>query len=151
MAEPTRSSPGYGLILAVVGGVLGVIAFTAMDWFKRPQHFSDVRDSVQAAHDGHFDTAVGSLYFTWLGWAVLAAAVVIAILATVPSSVNLGVRALGALLGLAGITLTFWAIKYFHGPPYTAFLEHARAGFYVTLGAFLLTTFASLLGARQQD
>jgi len=140
-----------GLALAIAGGVLGVIAFTAVDWFKgdRPSHFHDVHNVLKALHAQHLDTAISKLYFDWLGWAVLAAAVIIAILANLPSPASAGLRVLGALIGLAGIGLTFWAIEFAHGVAYSEFLKHARLGFYLTLGAFLLTTIASLLGPRK--
>jgi hypothetical protein len=136
-------------VLAVLGGLSGLIAFTALEWFKRPRQFSDVHDAVRAAHAGGFDTGIGLLYFDWLAWALLAAAAGVALLANLPWAPGPALRALGAVLGLAGFGVTFWAIKFFHGPPYTWFLKHAHAGFYFALCGFLLTTVASLLRPRR--
>ena len=140
-----------GIVLAVAGGVAGVIAFTSLDWFKGPRqsHFSDVHDWVHVAHVLHIDPAVSYMYFNWLGWVLLAAAVALALLANLPSPASAGLRVSGALAGLAGIGLTVWAIDYAHHAAYSEFLKSARLGFYVTLGAFLLTFIASLLGPRR--
>jgi hypothetical protein len=140
-----------GIVFAIVGGVLGVVAFTALDWFSGndPSHFSDVHDVLKLAHAQHVDNGAAYLYFSWLGWALLAAAVVVAILACLPSPASPGLRVLGALLGLVGIGLTFWAVEFVHGPAYSEFLKHARVGFYFTLGAFLLTFIGSLIGPRR--
>lgn len=140
-----------GLVIATVGGVAGVLAFTAVDWFKGPRqsHFSDVHDWVKIARIYHVDTAVSYLYFSWLGWVLLAAAVTLALLACLPSPASGGLRVLGALVSLAGIGLTFWSVEYAHGEAYTEFIKIARVGFYLTLGAFLLTFIASLIGPRR--
>jgi len=140
-----------GLVFAVAGGAAGIIAFTALNWFKGPgkSHFSDVRDFVKIAHINHVDTGIGYVYFRWLAWVLLAAAVVLAILACLPSPASAGLRVLGALVSLAGIGLTFWAIEFAHGQAYSKFIKDARVGFYVTLAAFLFTLIASLAGPRK--
>src|SRR5205823_10007143 len=113
------------------GAVLGIIAFTALDWYKgRPaSHFSDIHDAVNVLHSRGLDTGIGYVYFRWLAWALLAAAVVVAVLANLPSPASPGLRVLGALLGLAGIGITFWAIDIYHGIAYSTFLKDARVGF----------------------
>lgn len=140
-----------GTVLAIVGAALGIIALTALDWYKGspPSHFTDINDAVKVLHANGLDTGIGYVYFRWLAWVLLAAAVVVAVLANLPSPASAGLRVLGALLGLAGIGITFWAIDIAHGFAYTTFLKDARVGFYFMLAAFLLTFLASLIGPRK--
>jgi hypothetical protein len=144
--------PGFvGIALAVIGAVLGVIAFTAVDWFESgPSHFSDVHDAVNQLDKQGFATGIGKVYFGWLAWVLLAVAVIFAIVANLPTPASGAMRTLGALVGLAGIGLTLWAVEFAHGPAYTQFLKHSRIGFYLTLAAFLLTTIGSLIGPARR-
>jgi len=140
-----------GLVFAVAGAVLGVIACTALDWYKGSpaSHFSDIHDALKVLHANGADTGIGYVYFQWLAWALLAAAVILAILACLPSPASAGLRVLGALVSLAGIGITFWAIDIAHGIAYTTFLKDARVGFYFMLAAFLFTFIGSLAGPRK--
>jgi hypothetical protein len=58
-------------------------------------------------------------------------------------------RPIGALLGLAGIGATLWAVGIAHGRSWTFFLKRADIGFYVALGGFLLITIGALIGPRR--
>ena len=145
-----------GAVVAVLGAAAGAIAVTVLKWystlvlstgdarFKRA-HFSDVHDLITSLQTGA--NGFGKVYFSWLGYVLLAAAVVFALLANAPTPARTGLRVFGALVGLAGIALTFLGIRFINGITYSQFLKHANVGFYVMLGAFALTTIASLLPA----
>ena len=92
------------------------------------------------------DRACADTYFSWLGWVLLIAVVVIAIAATLPSPASGPLRALGAVLAAAAIALTFFAIQLSDGAAYTTFLKHTSVGFYLALGGFLLAGIGALCG-----
>ncbi len=145
----TTSGQTFGIVgaaLALVGAVLGVISLTAVKWFSDTgkAHFSDIHDIVKAL--GSEGTGMGKVYFGWLAWVLLAAAVVTALLANLPSSASAALRSLGVLVSLVGIGLTFLGIKFATNTKYSDFLKHANVGFYLVLGAFLLTAIGSAIG-----
>jgi hypothetical protein len=138
-----------GAVLAVAGAVAGVISFTAVEWFHEiPAKFSRMHDILDQAPDSQV-TGIAKAYFGWLAWVLLAVAVIAALAANIPSSMSPVMRPIGALVGLAGIGVTFWAIKFGTSDKYTEYLKHADAGFYVALGAFALTAIGSLIGPRR--
>jgi xanthosine utilization system XapX-like protein len=139
-----------GIVFTAIGAALGVVAFTALDWGKTsPTKFSDLHHTVTALDRVGVATGIAKLYVGWLGWTLLAVAVVLAIAANLPSPASPALRIVGALAGLAGIGLTLWAIDLGHGPPYTEFLKNARVGFYVALGAFVFISLGAMIGPRR--
>jgi hypothetical protein len=153
---PTGAAGGptfgvVGALLAFVGAALGIVAFTAVNWFdgRGNSHLGDVHDVVNRAHRFGLDTGIAKLYYSWLAWVLLGLAVVVAVLANIPGPASGALRGLGVLVGLAGIGVTFWAVQFAHGQAYTEFLKHARVGFYLTLGAFLLTAIGAAVGPRR--
>ncbi|MDT4917661.1 MAG: hypothetical protein QOH89_2361 [Pseudonocardiales bacterium] len=149
MGTVSRQFGIVGTVLAVLGAAACVVSFTALDWFKELGNgkFSDLSDLT--GQDGAGATGIATLYFGWLAWVLLAAAVVAAILANLPSGVSSAMRPIGALLGLAGIGATLWAVGIAHGRGWTFFLKRADIGFYVALGGFLLITIGALIGPRR--
>lgn len=140
-----------GLILTALGAIACVIAFTAVDWYKGGKsHFSDVSNVVDQADKVGFATGAAKVYFSWLAWVLLAAAVILAIIANLPTPVSGAFRALGALVGLAAIGMTFWAVQFLHHQgAYSEYIKNARVGFYLTLAGFLLITIGALIGPRR--
>jgi hypothetical protein len=154
-----RLDPGPGLafgvlgtVIAAVGAVLVVLSFTVLDWLTRgsepDSHFRTIRrvlsrDAVPAA-------GPAKLYFSWLGWALLVAVVVFALLANLPSPLTNAFRVIGALGAAAAIAVTFVAIKLADGPAYSEYLKHARIGFYVAVGGFLLVGIGALVGPARE-
>jgi hypothetical protein len=145
---PSLAFGVLGTVIAAVGAVLVVLAFTMLDWLTRgseaDSHFRTIhrvltRDAVPAA-------GTAKLYFSWLGWALLVAVVVFALLANLPSPLTNAFRVIGALGAAAAIAVTFVAIKLADGPAYSEYLKHARIGFYVAVGGFLLIGIGALVG-----
>src|SRR4051812_25525768 len=133
-----------GTALAVIGAVACVISFTAIEWFHEGRDkFSDLHDITAKSPQA---TGIGTVYFGWLAWVLLAAGLVTAVLANLPSSASMAMRPIGVLVNLAGIGFTAWAVAFAHGPKYTFFLKHADAGFYVALGGFALMMIGSMIG-----
>jgi hypothetical protein len=142
---------GYvGVVLAVLGAAAGIISLTALKWYSTlgRAHFSDVHKLIKGL--GSEANGFGKAYFGWLAWVLLAVAVVVAILANLPTPARSALRALGALISLAGIGLTFLGIKFANNTRYSQFIKHANIGFYVLLGAFALTLIGSIIPAPQR-
>jgi hypothetical protein len=141
-----------GFVFAVVGAIAGVVAFTALDWFKSDtgvsghSHFSDIHH-VLSAFGGDLVQPIAKDYFAWAGWVLLAAAFVFAVLAVLPNVASGPFRAFGALVALVGIAGTFAAINISkHGLAYTTELKDARLGFWFAVGAFVLIFLGALIG-----
>jgi len=139
-----------GIVLALVGAVAGIIAFTATKWYSDlgRAHFSDVHKITKIA-EAH-TPGIAKAYFSWLAWVVLIVAVLVAIAANLPSGASPGLRAVGAIVALAGIGLTFWALKLSSGG-YGQYVKHAAKApsLYLVVGGFLLILIGSLMGPRR--
>jgi hypothetical protein len=151
--DPIGSGAKFGVVgatLAGVGGVLLIIAFTAVDWLSLGGSisFSDIHDRLAQNSTG--STGVADTYFSWLGWVLVVAVVVIAIAANLPSPASGPLRAFGAIVAAAAIALTFFAIQLSDGLAYSSFIKHAAAGFYLALGGFLLAGIGALIGPSRR-
>ena len=142
----------FGVVGAVIAGI-GAIARRHRLHRARVVHFRDRRRSevqrcfrfVGTRRRGR--DRVATAYFGWLGWVLLAVGAIAAIAGNLPTSASGAARALGALVGLAGVGVTFWAIKFVHDDDsYTEFLKRADIGFYVAAGGFLLIAIGALMG-----
>ncbi|MDQ2796795.1 MAG: hypothetical protein M3Y06_06485, partial [Actinomycetota bacterium] len=148
-----------GGVLAVVGAILGVIAFTAPAWFSGTANskFSDIHKILTAPETKTYATTISRYYFGWLGWVLLAAAVATAILAVLPG-IGSVFRIIAPIVAVAGLVITFIAIKFFNDKAatvssqfssYSTYLKHARLGFWLTVGAFVLLAIGGALGPRR--
>ena len=133
---PSRS---FGVISAAVTGVgalLGVLGFTAFDWFtsgaantvlqgaggsstfsKIHNELDDVKRQLGLLPSGvtksiHY--GIAPAYFSWLGWTLLLGGVALALIGASPvSGFSEAGRTLGVLAGIAGVGATFGAIYLF--------------------------------------
>lgn len=155
-----------GTVLAVVGAVAGVIAFTATNWFSgdgSDSHFSDVHDALTILDKAGAANGLSVLYFSWLAWVLLGVGLVAAIVANLPSPASGAFRAIGVVLGVAGIVITVLSIKIISKDSVGAQLDNAPAGFgeylknaakapslYLSLGAFLLIAIGAAIGPQRR-
>src|SRR3954471_4342137 len=161
--QPGYGQPGaakprigvVGVVVAVIGVVAGVIAFTAVDWysdFRIGAHFGDIHDLLERA--GGDADGVAKAYFSWLAWTLLAVAFVCALVANAPTPASGPLRAVGALVAVAGIAFTFWGIRLTEGsdPSYGEFVKHAAKApaLYFACGGFLLIAIGSLIGPARR-
>ena len=133
---PSRS---FGVISAAVTGVgalLGVLGFTAFDWFsnggsntvlqgaggsstfrKIHNELNDVKRQLALLPGGsgkQIHYGIAPAYFSWLGWTLLVGGVALALIGASPVSGFSEVgRTLGVLAGVAGVGATFGAIYLF--------------------------------------
>ncbi len=120
-----------GGVLAVLGALLVVLAFTALNWFRKDSgsafnsgtrsRFSDIHhviDKVSQQINGsgvsdQVHVGLSKLYFGWLGWVLLIVAVMLALLANLPlGAASVVFRVLGAVVALAGIGATLWSLEF---------------------------------------
>jgi hypothetical protein len=151
--DPIGSGAKFGVVgatLAGIGGVLLIIAFTAVDWLDLSGSisFSDIHDRL--SQDSSGATGVADTYFSWLGWVLVVAVVVIAIAASLPTPASGPLRAFGAIVAAAAIALTFFAIQLSDGVAYSSFIKHASIGFYLAIGGFLLAGIGALCGPSRR-
>jgi hypothetical protein len=159
-----RLDPGpsqrFGVVSAVLtalGALLVILAFTALDWYGdggvsgSKSKFSDIHRSLDLV--GGFAQGPAKLYFSWLGWALLAAAAVSALLAALPTA-GTPFRVVGVVIAVAGIVATFLAIQLLKNSDavtgayrgYSTWLKHARIGFYVAVAGFVLMAVGAATG-----
>lgn len=187
-AATTASSRGrpnvVALVLAVIAAVLGILALFVLGWYRN--NFSSVsgggassKSTFPKIHDAlknaqqvvdqnpsvgkylHF--GIAPTYFSWLGYVLIAAAVVLAIVSALLSGgAVVVVKFVSALVALVGLAATFWAIDLINfdsqvrgqvgGSPsgYGDWLKHTSWGAWAMMLAFLLCLIASLLPPKRR-
>lgn len=157
---PSQKFGGLSFLLTLIGTAVTVIAFTGLDWFdgNRSSSFHSIHKVINAASAvGVGSPPVAKAYFSWLGWALLALTIVLALLAATPA-IGGPFRIAGVIAVVGAVVVTFIAIKVFkesallgsayHG--YGAYLKHARAGFYTAVLGFVLIGIAAAIGASRE-
>ena len=174
------------VVLTAAAACLGALAITVLTWIRHASvtvlltgspdsrwTFGRLSTELDAERNrlAHSPTAIrdgihlgiGPQYFGWLGYALLGAAVVLAIVAAAPpSAVTAGARLLGALISVMGIAATFYAVDLIRvdsnvvirgaqrPPGYLDYLGATGAGTWAMLAAFVLTLVAVILPARRE-
>ncbi|MEO8888102.1 MAG: branched-chain amino acid ABC transporter permease [Jatrophihabitantaceae bacterium] len=105
-----RSVMGYrpGLPFAVLGLILGLLAFTTDGWFGSLQINYTLADS-HTAFAGQGLSALASQYLAWLGWTIFAVSAVLALAASWLRNRLLAWAA--GLVALVGVILTFFTLR----------------------------------------
>jgi hypothetical protein len=133
-------------VLALLGGILGIVTLTGLDWFKGSTSFSDVHDALKASPNSA--TGFASAYFGWLAWTFLIVAVLAGVMASFPSPALRAFRVIGVVVGFAAAGLSFLAIQLLQGS-YLDYLKAARIGFYLMVVAYLLAGIGAAIGPRK--
>ena len=140
-----------GTVLALLGGILGIVVLTGLEWFNgsdvgRGLSFGDVRTLV-----GNSSSATGfaSAYFGWLAWVFLIVAVVAGVMASFPSPALRAFRVIGTVIGFAAAGLSFLAIQLSANGSYVDYLKDARIGFYLMVIAYILAGVGAAIGPRK--
>jgi hypothetical protein len=76
--------------------------------------------------------------------------IVVGVAANLPSPASGPLRALGGIVGAAGIAFTFLALDFGAGTSYADTLKGARFGFYFALAGFLLAGIGALIGPQRR-
>lgn len=135
-----------GMVLGLLGGVLLIVCFTALDWFKGGATFGKVADFVD---NNPAATGFASAYFTWFAWTFAVIAVIAAVLSSFPSPALRAARVLGVVTGFAAAGLSFLALQVSDGRSYLDWLKDARAGFYLAVIGFVLVGIGAAIGPRK--
>ena len=136
-----------GLATALIGGIVVLVALTAVDWFDNGISFGDLHDL--ANNTGAF-TGFGDAYFGWLAWAFLIVGVIAGIASSFPSPAVRAFRAIGVVVGIAAAGLTFLAIKSdTGGPSYSSTISHTQIGFWLVIVGFVLIGVGAGIGPRR--
>jgi hypothetical protein len=156
-----RNHESFGVVSAVVvaiGAVLGIVAFTAVDWFSGgSSKFSAVRKVVTDDATKDIATGVSKVYFGWLAWVLLAVVVVTGLAAALPNA-GRPFRVIAPVLAIGSIVVTFIALQLLKsnvsGLPsrfdgYSQYIKHARVGFWIAVAAFLIVGIGAAIGARR--
>lgn len=146
----TTSNESFGIagtVLALLAGVVGIVSFTALDWFTAtgPQglrSFSDLHDAADRSGFAGFASA----YFSYLAWLFLIITVLAAVGSSFPSPAVRALRIIGVVVGVAAAGLSFLAIRLSDGADYSQFIKHASVGFYLAVIAFLLAAVGAAIG-----
>jgi len=136
-----------GTVCALLGFVVLVVAFTALDWFKGGISFGDVHDSVTA--DNANATGFATAYFGWLAWTFAIVAVLAAVGSCFPSPAVRALRITGVVIGIAAAGLSFLALNVSDAASYSDWIKNARAGFYLAVGGYLLAAVGAAIGTRR--
>jgi hypothetical protein len=146
-SAPRRTFGVIGAILAIVGGAALVVGFTAVAWYSaggRDIKYQALHDAMQLPGADSF----GKLYFTWLGWALIAASVVIALLANVPTGAAATLRLLGLVVGIGSAVVTIFALKTGIGS-FADVFKHTAVGLYLVLAGFVVAGIGAAVGPRR--
>jgi hypothetical protein len=135
-----------GAVLGLLGGVAGVVALTAVEWYGgrfAPMMFGDVRTRLGTS--GFADA-----YYSWLAWAFLLIGVLCAVLSSFPNPALRVLRIIGVVIGFAAAGLSFLAVQASNGIAYVSYLGAARVGFYLLVIAYILIGIGAAYGPRRE-
>lgn len=98
-----------GLVLALVGVLWGLLAFTTAGWFGTGAQRNDTLSQARNTFSGTGISGLASQYLSWLGWALFAACAALTIAATYLRRPALGWAA--SLTSLIAVVLTFLTLQ----------------------------------------
>lgn len=156
-----------GAALVALGAVLVLAAFTIFNWFREGpgffggagthSTFADIRGllastrrQVAQAHiEKYVSYGAAQPYFTWLGWVLLLAAVVVGAVAVSRVGARIWpVKWLAAVVAATGAGITFMALNLVtfeknapnnaDAPTYGQFLAHSSLGAWAAIAGFAL-------------
>jgi len=182
----TKGRPNIaGLVLAAIAAVLGILSLFVFGWYRKDyssvsggansssnSKFHNVHDALTKLQHlidsnptaGKFiSLGVAPVYFSWLGYLLIVAAVVLAIISALPTGGAVMLfKVLTAIVSLAGIGLTLWAIDLFSLSPaaqaqttgntpngYGDWIKHTSFGAWAMGLAFLLCLIAALIPPKR--
>ena len=169
-------------VLAAIAAILGILSLFVLGWYRKfgslgggstgsKTKFSKLHDAVNTLQDaidqnptaGKFvSLGISPSYFSWLGYVLIIAAVVLTFITAAPlGGASVAVKFVSALVALAGLGLTLWALDFAHftgavanqiGTTPNSFgdwLKHSSWGAWAMLLAFLLCLVGSLIPPKK--
>ncbi|WP_375478893.1 hypothetical protein [uncultured Jatrophihabitans sp.] len=145
--EQSESFGIVGTVLTLIGGILVLVSFLGIEWFRKNISFSDQSSALSDA--GSAVNGFSKAYFGWLGWFFLILVVIAGVLSSVPTPAMRVFRIIGVVDGLAAAGLAFLAINFGAGERYIDQLKATRIGFYFAVIGFALAGIGAAIGPRQ--
>jgi hypothetical protein len=161
---PAPAAPaigGLGLTLVAIGAVLVVLAYVELDWYGIAAKAADSAPAtsfrnLHASIDQFGGARAAAVYFDWLSWTLLIAAIVLGAAANVESRLADTARVLGFVVGAGGLLSTYYALLQYadaqadagaarHNP-----LFNASWGLMTVLVGYLLLAVGAALGPRRR-
>lgn len=145
-----RSVGVVGLVISTIGAALVVVSFLALNWLSG-SNGAGGRENIKFSdfHELYSDESptIPRLYFNWLGWALLAAVLVCAVLGNAPTRLHAFWRVLGIVIGFGSVAVTFFAL--YHGISLSALSKIGSAGFWLALAGFFIAGIGAAIGPRR--
>ncbi len=108
---PRRRANPVALAIVAAGTVLVVVSFTALDWYRiagQGTTFANLRTDL----DSPGAPLLPKIYFSWLGWALLAITVLAAVAALLPiGTPGRVLRVLAPVFGVVALLITLLALN----------------------------------------
>ena len=158
-----HSARAAGLVATVLGTGLLISSFTWAAWLRFPLEIPPrARFNAEITLAGLANPhvrggprpALMSAYLSWLGWALLAAAIVVALLALGPLRSALAIRVGALLTPLCGLAVTVAAVRQLQVTMHTrwrTFLHVTWTGVWFAVAGFALICVAALVTLRSSD
>lgn len=156
MSEPAAANRqpaagGLGATVALGGAGVVLLSSTSLSWWVSAKHTLTFRSLAKFIPVGPVGNAtIFSLYFSWLSWALMFSAVVLAVAASMPVRAAGQFRIAGTFLALLGAALTPVAL-YSNAQSLEHSVEHVRGaqahasvGPWVALGGYVLIAAGAL-------
>lgn len=137
-----------GMVLGLLGGVLLIVCFTALDWFSVGANGKSYNLAFGDISDGN-PTGFAAAYFGWFAWTFFVVAVLAAVGSSFPSPALRALRVVGVVTAFAAAGLSFLAVQVTEGRGYVDWLKDARIGFYLAVIGFILVGVGAAIGPRR--
>jgi hypothetical protein len=156
-APESRSIGAPGIALTLVGAVLLMISFTAVDWYPGSTGPSAIAHitftDLHRLTTANTTVGIATAYFGWLAWVLLILVIAVGLAANLPTRAANGLRAAGFALGLAGAACTYLALSKLasaSGGSVGAF-DHARIGVWLALAGYLVAGAGAAIGPLRRE
>jgi len=138
------TSGTLGLVLAVAATILLVLGFTRFGWYNAGESLTVGRLSSRASAQS---ASLAKMFFSWLGWLLVAATVICAVASNLPIGRRLrALRLVTPILGILAMALTVFAVLNLF--PGHALFRDSQPGLFMALGGFLIAAAAGALAPR---
>ncbi|WP_460605698.1 hypothetical protein [Jatrophihabitans fulvus] len=139
-----------GMVCALLGAVLLIVCFTALDWFavEVPGSFGgNITFGDISGSEG--TTGFATAYFNWFAWTFMVIGTACAVGSSFPSPALRALRVVGVVTSFAAAGLSFLAVQVNDARSYTVWLGNARIGFYLAVAGFVLIGVGAAIGPRK--
>jgi hypothetical protein len=152
--DRTLGVPGIALVLA--GAVALMLSFTTTTWYAGQSSGPDSISRITFSTLHHLTSIIPGApsstkaYFGWLAWVLLLLGVIIGVAANVPWPVapgaSIALRVAGAVLGVLGMVVTYYAMHKLFAPSGASVFTHSRAGLWLAFVGYAVIAAGAAIG-----